>query len=109
VTTAANKLLGVVCLADVRRLAAADWDRMQVGDVMTPLYRLRTLRPDQPAVEALRALNEQGVDQIPIVDGDELVGLVRRRELLKWLDLRGTEKQQGALSSSHPAARRRPA
>lgn len=84
-----GRLEGLVCLEDVRRVARDDWATTPVTQVMTPLARLVTLAPDAGAVAALEALATHDVDQIPIVEGDHFTGMVRRRDLMRWLSLQG--------------------
>jgi len=55
-----------------------------VGDVLasrgarTPL----TLGPDASLSEAIRLLQEHGISQLPVVDGEKIVGVVHERQLL---------------------------
>jgi Zn-dependent protease/CBS domain-containing protein len=80
-------LRGIVCLADVRGLPEASWEATPVEAIMTPVDRLATVAPDAPADEALRALGTRDVDQVPVVEGDRLVGVLRRQDLVRWLSL----------------------
>ncbi len=79
---------GLVCLDDLRRLPQEEWVRTPVRGIMTPVSRLAVVRPDSPASEALRLLAEHDVDQLPVIDGQRLIGLVRRRDLMRWLTLK---------------------
>ncbi|HEY8944028.1 MAG TPA: site-2 protease family protein, partial [Polyangiaceae bacterium] len=88
--------LGFACLADARRVPEPDWATTQVRLVMTPASELSALRPDDEAALALRQLTESDVDQIPIVDGDRLLGLVRRADMLKWLGFRSRARVHGS-------------
>jgi CBS domain-containing protein len=80
-------LVGMILLDDVRKVSRAEWPKRSVADVMTPLGKLWTLPLDAGAEQALEELARHEVDQIPIVQGSELRGLVRRRDLMKWLAL----------------------
>jgi CBS domain-containing protein len=63
----------------------ADW-----GEIMTPAAELACVSPRQDAAEALALLARRDVNQLPVLDGDKLVGLLRREDLLKWLSLHET-------------------
>jgi CBS domain-containing protein len=58
-----------------------------VGAIMTPVDRLLTVAPGDEAGEALRALADRDVDQVPVVENGRLVGLLRRRDILRWLQV----------------------
>lgn len=80
-----SRFEGLVCLDDLRRLRQEERDRTLVRGIMTPVAQLAVLRPTSPASQALRLLAEHDVDQLPVIDGQRLMGLVRRRDLMKWL------------------------
>jgi Zn-dependent protease/CBS domain-containing protein len=58
-----------------------------VGQIMVPRDRLPTLPPDAGAERAMRELSRSEVDQLAIVEGERLLGLVRRDDLLRWLSI----------------------
>lgn len=80
-------LAGLVCLEDVRKVPPERWPETPVSAVMTPADRLAALPPEASAYRAFKALAKREVEQIPVLEGDRLVGLVRRQDLLKWLSL----------------------
>jgi Zn-dependent protease len=84
-----GQLLGVVCLADVRRLAREAWGTTLVGEIMTPAAKLASVHPDQDALEVLSLLAAKGVNQLAVIEGGRLQGFVRREDVLKWMALYG--------------------
>jgi Zn-dependent protease len=82
-----GRFLGLVCLRDLQRRRGA---MTRVQDVMTPRGQLVTTTPKQSAAEAMSLLGRHGVNQLPVLEGDRLVGLLRGEDVLKWLALRGT-------------------
>jgi CBS domain-containing protein len=58
-----------------------------VGAIMTPADRLVTVAPSEEASVALRVLAGRDVDQVPVVEDGRLVGLLRRRDVLRRLQL----------------------
>ncbi|HEY7114379.1 MAG TPA: site-2 protease family protein [Thermoanaerobaculia bacterium] len=83
----AGSLAGLVCLDDVRRLPRPRWDQTLVRDIMTPVERLTVIPQREDAAQALREITRLDVRQIPVVDGARLVGLLRRRDFVRWLHL----------------------
>jgi Zn-dependent protease/CBS domain-containing protein len=86
-----ERLLGIVCLKDVRRLAREEWDARTVGDIMTGADQLAVVSPDDDGLKALNTLNSRNVNQVPVVDRGRLVGIVRREDILRWLSVYGDE------------------
>jgi Zn-dependent protease/CBS domain-containing protein len=87
-----DRLVGLVCLEDVRRLSAAERATQSVRDVMTPARELATIAPDEATAEALQALSRRAVNQLPVVKDGQVRGLIRREDILKWLTLHGEEQ-----------------
>lgn len=82
-----DRLVGIICLDDVRKVPRNEWDRTPVSKVMTPMDRLEIVEPRGDAMEALNLIQTRDVRQLPVIDRGELVGMLRRRDILKWLDL----------------------
>jgi len=82
-----GRLLGMVSLRDLQKCEPSAWERMTVKDIMTPAAALATVGPDQDAVEALAVIGRRDLNQLTVVRDDELVGLLRREDVLKWLSL----------------------
>jgi Zn-dependent protease/predicted transcriptional regulator len=83
-----TRLLGIVTLQDVRSLPRDAWDTTTVGEIMTPADQLTLVGEEEDAAEALDKLVQSDVRQLPVLRNGELVGLLRRRDIIKWLQLR---------------------
>ena len=55
---------------------------------MTPASRVRALSSATPAGEALRALLESGEELLPVVDGEALTGVLRRSDVVSFVQRR---------------------
>jgi len=88
-------LVGIVTLDDVRRVTRDLWEITSVSEIMTPLERLVTLSPDANASVALDSLAAHDVHQLPVITGDRLEGVVRRRDIVRWLQLQSDIGAQG--------------
>ncbi|MBC7337539.1 MAG: CBS domain-containing protein [Clostridia bacterium] len=82
-----EELRGIITLDDVRAVPRQDWATKSVGEVMTPRERLITADPEECASEALDKLTRHDIRQLPVVQEGRLVGLVRRRDIVRWLRL----------------------
>ena len=60
-----------------------DFRNVRAADVMLPLARAVTVRPDTPIGEALRLSAENGVDRLPVISAEgEAIGLVNTLDIL---------------------------
>lgn len=83
-------LVGLVTLEDMRKVAREAWDTTLVTQIMTPVDRLAVTTPEEDAEDALHKLTQQDVRQLPVLRKDgELAGILRRRDIVRWLQVRG--------------------
>ncbi len=80
---------GLVCETDLGKISRQGWDTTPVERIMTPVGALVIARPDEPVAEALRRLAENDVDQLPVIEDGALRGLLRRGDIIRWLELSG--------------------
>lgn len=82
-----GQLVGLVCFEDVKRHPKREWESTPIARIMTPRERLTSVQANENAASALERLSTRGVNQLPVLDGDQLLGLVQREDLLKYLSL----------------------
>ena len=82
-----EQLAGMVTIDDIREVSKDDWDHTRVRQIMTPANELVTLDMRDDASEAFNKLAQRDVRQLPVVKGSELLGLLRRRDIIRWLQL----------------------
>src|SRR5690606_28572021 len=82
-----ERLAGMVCLEDVRQVPRADWETTPVSQIMTPASQLEAVTPREDANEAFNRLARRDVRQVPVVQDGRLVGMLRRRDITRWLHL----------------------
>jgi len=88
-----NKLVGIVCLDDARKITSDKWGKVKVKEIMTPFKNLETIRPGQSAADALDKLTERDIGQLPVLEKGEFLGMLNRRDILLWLQLHAKNKQ----------------
>jgi CBS domain-containing protein len=82
-----GRLVGLVTLEDVRAIPRTSWENTAVHQIMTPADQLTSVTPEQDAAEALNKLQARDVRQLPVMRNGTLAGLVRRRDIVRWLQL----------------------
>lgn len=83
-----ERLIGLVTLTDVRRVQRTLWAFTQAGQIMTPRERLRVATPGQDLESALKELTGHDINQLPVLDGDQLSGMLSRDAILRYLQVR---------------------
>lgn len=86
-----GKLVGIVCLDDVRRVPSGERQTKTISDIMTPKSDLITINPDDPASDALKEISNRSIRQLVVLQDGELFGLVRRRDIVRYLQLQSDE------------------
>jgi CBS domain-containing protein len=77
--------VGIFTERDVLRLASegADFGTRAVRDAMTP--NPLTISADVGILEAAQLMGERGIRHLPVVEGENLVGIVSMRDVLGFL------------------------
>jgi Zn-dependent protease/CBS domain-containing protein len=83
-----ERLVGVVAIEHVREVPRERRDLVTVGSIMTPERELEVIGAQVDAGDALRALVRSGVNQLPVVDHGRFAGMLRRADILRWVELR---------------------
>jgi CBS domain-containing protein len=82
-----GKMVGMVTLEDVRKLPVEERETTAVRDIMTPSEKLIVVAPEEKASDALSRLENQDIRQLPVVSGNQIVGMVRRKDIVNWIEL----------------------
>lgn len=77
-----SRLVGIFTERDVLRLAgeSADLDRARVSDAMT--REVVTVSPEVDVLAAARLMGERAIRHLPVVEGDNVLGMVGIRDVL---------------------------
>jgi Zn-dependent protease/CBS domain-containing protein len=81
-----GRLVGIVSITDGAHVPQDAWATTPVGQVMTRAP-LKTLGPDADLSAALQLMVENGVHQIPIVQNGNLLGMLSRADVMRYLHL----------------------
>jgi Zn-dependent protease/CBS domain-containing protein len=83
-----QRLVGLVCTGDTRKVARDAWPTTPISVVMTPVERLTLAAPNEAMASALRKLAQLDVEQLPVTMDGILAGMLERRQVARWLELR---------------------
>lgn len=78
---------GMVTLEGVRLTPRSNWPTTTAAQVMVPLQRLDTVAPDSRLWQALEKMGRDGVNELPVVDHQAVVGVISRRDVVHYLSV----------------------
>jgi CBS domain-containing protein len=73
---------------DLARVERAKWNETTIRDVTHPLEQMQSVSPDTPVVEALRRMGREDINQLPVVTGGRMQGVLSRSHILHVLQTR---------------------
>jgi CBS domain-containing protein len=92
---AGEELLGLITLTDVRHVERERWPETSVYRAMTPVERLHTVSRTETAMHVLQMMAQWDVNQVPVLDGRLLAGIVSRGDILRHIQMRREVGIQG--------------
>jgi Zn-dependent protease len=93
---------GLVTFADVRRVPREAWAGTMVREVATPRDKLVSAQSRDDLADAADKLARADVSQLPVLDDDgRLAGMLRRADVLRWLELHIRETSRGGRRYAH--------
>jgi len=88
-----GQITGLVTPHEVKQVDRAKWPSLTLHDIMRPMRDLRSVTPDASLTSALEAMSRYDLNQLPVVSGDHLEGVLSRSHVLGYLqthaELRG--------------------
>ncbi len=86
--TAASRLVGLVTIADLRKVDQEQWSATRVEEVMTPAPEVASVTPDDRLATAMERFDASGQPLLPVLRDGALVGVLYRESLAGYLRMR---------------------
>jgi Zn-dependent protease/predicted transcriptional regulator len=83
-----GEMAGLVTAHEIKELDRARWPYTTLSDIMRPLDELHTVGPSTPVMEALETMGRDDVNQLPVVSGSHLDGIITRANVVQFLHTR---------------------
>lgn len=83
-----GRVLGLVSLSDVKRVATEDYDRLTVREVMTRLTEQLTIAPEEDVSIAFQRMAEGDLGRLIVMERERMVGLVTKTGLSRFLQMK---------------------
>jgi Zn-dependent protease/CBS domain-containing protein len=83
-----GRLLGCVTARQVKELPREEWGSTTVGALAKSCNPENVVRPDTDAMSALSAMSRSGVSRLMVAEGDQLLGILTLKDLLRFFSLK---------------------
>lgn len=81
-------MLGMVTIHNIKEIPRSRWTATPLSQAMLPLNSLKKVRASDPITEVLQWMDEDGVNQLPVMDDGNLLGMIRRDNLVGYVRTR---------------------
>ncbi|MCJ7763801.1 MAG: site-2 protease family protein [Dehalococcoidales bacterium] len=88
VVATGSRMQGLITLQNIRAFPRRQWADKKVAEAMTPLDRIKRVQPDDDLASVLKILTEQDINQLPVVEDGNIIGMVGRDNLLSFMNAR---------------------
>ena len=83
-----EQLVGLMTVEALHSIPQQDWDVTSVQAVMLPKDKLHWAAPEEPALSLLDRMRTIGMQQMPVIAGGSVIGIVTRDSILRVLQTR---------------------
>lgn len=80
-----GEVRGLLTIHNVKQVPRQRWATTTVQQAMIPLAELKTIGPDEGLWSALQQMTQEGVNQLPVMENGNLLGMLARDNVLTFL------------------------
>lgn len=80
--------VGYITLQEITNLPQSKWGFTSAQQIMVPITSQKTVDVDTELLSALQRMENGQVTHVPVSEGDEIVGLISKDQVLRYLRLR---------------------
>lgn len=88
IVTAGDAPVGLVTLQSASKVPRQNWPSTSVQAIMVPMEQVQTTAPGDPALHILERMQTADINQMPVVSGNHIVGMIGRDAILRVLQTR---------------------
>lgn len=83
-----GEISGLLTIREITKVPKMHWRFTTINQAMVPLSRLLTISPEQDLYSALQKMEEAKVSQIPVVEGESVIGTLSQENIAHFLHMR---------------------
>jgi CBS domain-containing protein len=80
-----DHVAGLLTLHNIKTIPSSDWSTTTAAQVMIPAAQMKWIRPDAELMDALLEMDRDGVNQLPVMVGDQIQGVLGRDDVISFL------------------------
>ena len=80
-----DRVAGLLTLHNVKAIPSSDWSTTTAAQVMIPVAQMKWIRPDAELADALGEMDRDGVNQLPVMVGDQIQGVLGRDDVISFM------------------------
>ena len=80
-----DRFVGLLTLHNVKDIPSSAWLTTTAAQAMIPVGQLKLIKPDAELSDALGAMDRDGVNQLPVMAGDQFLGMLGRDDVIGFL------------------------
>lgn len=80
-----DKIIGLITLHQIKGVPRREWTTKRAAEVMLPFEQLECIDPDTELWSALQKMDRNGINQMPVVRGQHVVGMLSREDAITFL------------------------
>ncbi len=80
-----SKNIGLLTIHDIKKIPQEKWGKTNVTAVMKPLNEVKIVDVNHPLEEALKEMDKDGVNQMPVMEDGKIVGMLNRESILSFI------------------------
>jgi len=93
----------LITLHRIKEVPRPEWATTSAAQVMLPLEQLKCTDPDTELWSALQKMDRNGVNQMPVIRDQHVIGMLSREDAITFL---GTLQEFGTSPAQQPKLRR---
>ncbi len=79
--------IGFVTVHAIKSVPKELWESTTIREIMTPMSGVKKTHPEEPLLDALKQMDKNGVNQLPVFDeNDKIIGIISRENILSLLN-----------------------
>jgi predicted transcriptional regulator len=84
----AGQLVGLISVHAASKIPREEWSTTSVQAAMIPRERVHVTSPEEPVLNLLERMQTEDINQMPVVAGDRVVGMISRDTILRVIQTR---------------------
>jgi Zn-dependent protease/CBS domain-containing protein len=79
---------GLITLKEIKAIPREEWKEKRVTEAMLPFDKLKQVRPDEDLAHVMKILTEEEINQLPVVENGNIIGMISHENMLAFISLR---------------------